>query len=182
MRRRFRILRRSRSEVPPQTPWSIRFVRAYSRHGAVTGHVWQIRRAWSTPTPSLGKNTEGGWLRQLPRFIQALSVVASSISSPSSVRRRSVLRLLLVPDHSYGSGLHARRPPSQFGSRNAPKLPARSLSNQRRVAVPPLVRPGGDRRPGRLPLAASPASALLSALAMAPAHRGAAASSRERCE
>src|SRR3954464_668851 len=157
----------------------MRFVRAYSRHGAVTGQVWQIRRAWSTPTPSLGKNTEGGWLRQLPRSIQALSVVASSISSPSSVRRRSVLRLLLVPDHSYGSGLHARRPPSQFGSRNAPKLPVSSLSNQRRIAVCPFVRPPRDRGHEGTFLIAPDASFQLKAIATPSDDHRAAASSRE---
>src|SRR5262249_11113451 len=86
-RRRFRMRRRSRSDVPPHTPWSIRLRRAYSRHGALTGQVVQIRRARSTPTPSLGKNTAGGWLRQLPSAIHPVSV-SSYIVSPVGRRLR----------------------------------------------------------------------------------------------
>src|SRR2546427_482442 len=40
--------------------------RAYSRHGSRTGQEAQMRRAASTPTPSLGKKMAGGSFRQLP--------------------------------------------------------------------------------------------------------------------
>ena len=54
-RRRLRMRRRSRSEQPPQTPWSMRFVRAYSRHGSWTGQSAQMRRATSTPDAVTGE-------------------------------------------------------------------------------------------------------------------------------
>ena len=38
------------------------------------GHDAQISFAASTPTPSEGKNTEGGWLLQLPWAIQLVSM------------------------------------------------------------------------------------------------------------
>ena len=63
-RRRRRILRRSRSEQPPHTPWSIRWIRAYSRHSSRTQHSTQVRLATSTPTPSEGKNCAGERSRQ----------------------------------------------------------------------------------------------------------------------
>src|SRR5436853_1905063 len=43
--------------------------RAYSRQAALTGQSAQMRRAISTPTPSLGKNTEGGSVRHRPLAI-----------------------------------------------------------------------------------------------------------------
>src|SRR5213082_1828286 len=84
-RRRRAMRRRSRSEAPPQTPWSIRFWRAYSRHGALTGQSAQIRRATSTPTPSFGKNVDGGISRHFPCAIHTVS-----ITPPSSYRERAV--------------------------------------------------------------------------------------------
>ena len=64
VRRRRRIRRRSRSEQPPQTPWSIRWIRAYSRHSSRTQHSTHVRLATSTPTPSEGKNCAGERSRQ----------------------------------------------------------------------------------------------------------------------
>ena len=49
MRRRLAMRRRSRSEHPPQTPWSMRFSRAYSRHGLCTGQVAQMRAGGVDP-------------------------------------------------------------------------------------------------------------------------------------
>lgn len=46
--RALRIRRRSRSLVPPQTPWSIRLSSAYSRHVALTGQSAHTRLATST--------------------------------------------------------------------------------------------------------------------------------------
>src|SRR5438046_2018321 len=74
--------RRSRSEVPPHTPWSTRFRSAYSRQGACTGQVAQMRRANSTPTPSLGKNVDGGWSRQFPWPIQLVLIGSRPSSLP----------------------------------------------------------------------------------------------------
>lgn len=74
MSRRWRAIRlRSRSDVPPQTPWSIWFAIAYSKQGCFTGQSTQIRRATSTPTPSLGKNVSGGTSQHLPRAIHEVS-------------------------------------------------------------------------------------------------------------
>jgi hypothetical protein len=59
-RRRRAMRLRSRSDVPPHTPWSMWLAMAYSRQGDFTGQSAQIRRATSTPTPSLGKKRSGG--------------------------------------------------------------------------------------------------------------------------
>src|SRR5436305_11451758 len=79
--------RRSRSEVPPHTPWSMPFRRAYSRQGPFTGQSAQIRRATSTPTPSLGKNTDGASWRHRPLSIQD-SVMGVSLLAPRITRQR----------------------------------------------------------------------------------------------
>src|ERR687891_2549021 len=52
----------------------MRLTRACSRHCSFTGQVAQIRRAISTPTPSLGKNVLGGSWAQLPRAIHSVSM------------------------------------------------------------------------------------------------------------
>src|SRR5689334_3880151 len=52
----------------------MRSASAYSRHGSLTGHVAQTRRAESTPTPSLGKKTAGRCWRLLPSIIQLVSI------------------------------------------------------------------------------------------------------------
>src|SRR5437016_10312756 len=52
----------------------MRLSRAYSRHGALTGQSAQMRRAISTPTPSLGKKTEGGMSWHLPAVIHSVSI------------------------------------------------------------------------------------------------------------
>src|SRR4051812_28385188 len=44
---------------------------AYSRQCAFTGHSAQMRRAISTPTPSLGKKVEGGLSRHTPFAIHS---------------------------------------------------------------------------------------------------------------
>src|SRR5437588_3325329 len=77
-RRRRAIRRRSRSEAPPHTPCSMWLRSAYSRHGSLTGQSAQRRRATSTPTPSLGKNTSGGLVRQFPCVIQSSIAYAPS--------------------------------------------------------------------------------------------------------
>src|SRR5688572_16275989 len=56
---------------------------AYSRQGAFTGHSAQICLANSTPTPSLGKNVDGGVSRHLPRAIHSESIL-TSISVPTT--------------------------------------------------------------------------------------------------
>lgn len=79
VRRRRRAMRRlSRSDVPPQTPWSMRFNSAYSRHGPLTTQSLQMRRATSTPTPSLGKKIDGSSIRHLPSDIHSVSSTAST--------------------------------------------------------------------------------------------------------
>ena len=55
---------------------------AYSRQGACTGQVAQMRRATSTPTPSLGKNVDGGWSRQFPWPIQLVLIGSRPSSLP----------------------------------------------------------------------------------------------------
>src|SRR4051812_2333986 len=62
----------------------MRFCKAYSRQGALTGQSAQIRRATSTPTPSFGKNVEGGISRHFPCAIHTVS-----ITPPSSYRERA---------------------------------------------------------------------------------------------
>jgi TatA/E family protein of Tat protein translocase len=85
--RRWRAMRRrSRSDEPPQTPCSIRLYRAYSRQGALTGQSAQMRRAISTPTPSLGKKVSGGNSRHLPSAIQFVSTVSRSSVNPSTLK------------------------------------------------------------------------------------------------
>src|SRR5262245_33274578 len=74
MRRRFKMRRRSRSEQPPHTPWSMRLVRAYSRHDWRTGQSAQMRRATSTPTPSLGKKVDGAISLHRPHAIHSVSI------------------------------------------------------------------------------------------------------------
>src|SRR5207302_7788899 len=95
--------RRSRSEVPPHTPWSMPLRRAYSRQGPLTGHSAHTRRATSTPTPSLGKNREGGSVRHL-----ALSIHISLIGLPLRGRPLSGGAVLV------GSCA----PPLRFGARS----------------------------------------------------------------
>jgi anti-anti-sigma regulatory factor len=72
-RRALEIRRRSRSEAPPQTPCSMWLARAYSKHGARTGHLSHICWAIWTPTPSLGKKIAGDSLRQSAEPIQPVS-------------------------------------------------------------------------------------------------------------
>ena len=50
----------------------MRWASANSRHGSLTGQSAQIRRATSTPTPSLGKNSAGGLSLQVPIFSSGL--------------------------------------------------------------------------------------------------------------
>jgi hypothetical protein len=73
-RRAWRIRRRSRSERPPHTPWSMLFSSAYSRHCCWAGHVAQIFCARITPTPSLGKKMSGLTSRHFPLSIHAASI------------------------------------------------------------------------------------------------------------
>jgi hypothetical protein len=89
--------RRSRSEAPPQTPCSIWFSRAYSKQGDFTGHSAQYRRATSTPTPSLGKNTSGGSSRHRPCTIQEVSKLTSIARGSHAVNRYYVSGLSMVP-------------------------------------------------------------------------------------
>ena len=96
-RRCLRMRRRCRSELPPQTPWSMRCSRAYSRHVSLTGQVG------ADPLGDLDADAvareEGG--RRL---------VAGSCPPPSSrCRCRSDPRgaFLCAPrDAGSGSGLH----------------------------------------------------------------------------
>ncbi len=53
----------------------MRWASAYSRHGSCEGQVRQIFLAFSTPTPSLGKNLLGGYSLQAPSAIQFLSIL-----------------------------------------------------------------------------------------------------------
>ena len=73
----------------------MRFDNAYSRQRSCTGQVPQIFFATSTPTPSLGKNTAGGWLLQFPSAIQsmALETYVGAIWFPSRAKRFKNLRL-----------------------------------------------------------------------------------------
>src|SRR3954467_4825180 len=78
--------RRSRSEAPPQTPWSMRLRRAYSRHGSFTGHSAHMRLATSTPTPSLGKNVSGGISLHFPCCIHSVSITPPSVVAETTGR------------------------------------------------------------------------------------------------
>src|SRR5215218_10286923 len=49
---------------------------AYSRHSGRTGQLTHRRLATSTPTPSLGKNSEGGLSAQLPCAIQSFAITS----------------------------------------------------------------------------------------------------------
>jgi hypothetical protein len=96
--RRWRaIRRRARSETPPQTPCSMRWNKANSRHASLTGHSAQTRLAISTPTPSRGKNVSGDSSRQLPCAIQVSSCTSAPFGSAplrgSTVRFTSKLHL-----------------------------------------------------------------------------------------
>src|SRR5215472_13178692 len=55
----------------------MRLINAYSRQGSFTGQSWQILRATSTPTPSLGKKVDGGMSVHLPPAIQSVSMSPS---------------------------------------------------------------------------------------------------------
>ena len=95
VRRRWRRMRRrSRSEHPPHTPWSMRNSSAYSRHSPFTGQSAQTRRARSTPTPSDGKNAPGAASRQRARSIHAgvwwSGRGRSSVRSSMLVKRRAL--------------------------------------------------------------------------------------------
>src|SRR5439155_80962 len=114
-RRRRAILRRSRSEVRPHTPWSMPLRRAYSRQGPLTGHSAQILRASSTPTPSLGKNTDGASVRHRPLAIHGsdMSLLAPSPSTAAGLRRfPSLTTFQRVPDDAvwstYPPGNHSK--------------------------------------------------------------------------
>src|SRR5262245_42573558 len=81
--------RRSRSLQPPHTPCSMRCSRACSRQSLFTGQLAQILRALSTPTPSLGKNVDGAYIRHSPSAIHPV------VESGSGVRGRGLPVLAL---------------------------------------------------------------------------------------
>src|SRR5579875_3334930 len=95
---------------------------AYSRQGALTGQSAQIRRASSTPTPSLGKKVSGGKSRHLPSAIHELSITTS---------------IDLVPRRS--------QPGTEFPSRRRTGQKNRSLACVER----PLLRPEEPDRTSR---------------------------------
>jgi hypothetical protein len=69
---------------------------AYSRHGDFTGQSAQMRRAISTPTPSLGKNLSGGSSLHFPRDIHELSIADNCYRSVALNQRESATFYLQI--------------------------------------------------------------------------------------
>src|SRR6476660_1249313 len=93
----------------------MRLARAYSRHISVLGQVLQIRRARSTPTPSLGKKVAGGWFRQFPSAIHAVSVSSCIVSPRLSALHEALNRPLRFPtEKSVDPGNWTLRPSVRF--------------------------------------------------------------------
>jgi hypothetical protein len=69
----------------------------------LTEQVAQMRLARSTPTPSLGKNNEGGWSRHEPSAIQSVSVSIRSICPPSTATRSRRPQSYLRSQFLFGS-------------------------------------------------------------------------------
>src|SRR5271155_1980639 len=81
VRRRRKMRRRSRSEHPPHTPWSMWFSSAYSRQILDTGQSAQTFCATMTPIPSLGKKTSGETSWHFPRAIHSVFTFISLITN-----------------------------------------------------------------------------------------------------
>src|SRR5918993_682519 len=130
----------------------MRLTRACSRHGSLTGQVAQIRRATSTPTPSLGKNVLGDSRAQLPLAIHSVSMCPPVPRGACSTHGEAVwfpgspaspYRLLNGP----GSCLNVNREPESPGSVTG----AGGSRLARHVRGRPPSRTAPSARPRRLP-------------------------------
>ena len=80
-------------------------------HARSCGQVLQIRRARSTPTPSLGKKIAGGWFRQVPSAIHAVSVSSYIVSPRLSALDEALNRPLRFPTEKFRRSRELDAPP-----------------------------------------------------------------------
>jgi hypothetical protein len=98
--RRRRTARRSRSVIPPQTPCSMRWSRAYARHSVRTRQPVQMALARFCAAPST-KRSSGSPLLHAACSLQLLCVLTTVPSSPRSV---PAIPLLSSPGVMAGAG------------------------------------------------------------------------------
>ena len=146
-RRCWRIRRRSLSEAPPQTPSSMRWARAYSRHWARTGQTAHRQMATLTPPPSWGNIVSGGTSRQRPRAIHVVSFRSALTLAPPHPRREGLplfgdgpVRMRPRGGRPGGERSHAT-PSTQSVVRSPRRTPTRPSA----ATAPPALTPRFER-------------------------------------